>query len=158
MAGPVYHNRTHRCNAPDGIPVLVHVKLFRDTQAATVGDNVRRFVVTDDLGGTRLRSVHLTNTTESTSGTVLLQVANLSAGTLDLLTTRTSIDVGESSSYTAAVPHVVGTADAVFHGGTFPTNYMTRGDVLRFDMDAAGTGAKGLEALLEFGPAILDFS
>lgn len=158
MTAPGYHYRTHRCNGPDGIPVLVHVKIFPDNRVVTTGDDKRRFVVTDDLGGTRLRSAHFTTTTESTSGTILCQVANLSAGTLDLLSTRTSIDANESSSYTAATPHVVGTADAVFHGGTFPTNYITRGDILRFDVDAAGTNAKGLEALLEFGPPLLDFS
>jgi hypothetical protein len=140
------------------MPVLVHVKIFTDATAATTGDNARRFVVTDDLGGTRLRSAHFTVTSESTSGTLQLQVANLTAGTLDLLSTPTRIDAGETSSYTASTLHVVATADAVFNGGTFPTNYMTRGDVLRFDVDAAGTAAKGLEALLEFGPPILKLS
>ena len=158
MSGPVYHSRTHRCNAPDGIPVLVHLKIFDDATAATTGNDARRFVVTDDLGGTRLRSAHFSVSTESTSGTLQLQVANLSAGTLDLLSTPTRIDASETTSYTAATAHVVATADAVFHGGTFPTNYITRGDVLRIDVDAAGSGAKGLEALLEFGPPILDLT
>ena len=158
MSGPVYHARTHRANAPDGMPVLVHLKIFDDATAATTGDDARRFVVTDDLDGTRLRTAHFSVTTESTSGTLQLQVANLSAGTLDLLSTPTRIEVSDTTSYTAGTQHVVATADAVFHSGTFPTNYMTRGDVLRVDVDAAGTGALGLEALLEFGPPLLKLS
>lgn len=158
MAGPVYHARTHRCNAPDGMPVLVHLKIFDDTTAATTGNDAKRFVITDDLGGTRLRSAHFSVTSESTSGTLQLMVANLSAGTLDLLSTPTRINASETTSYTHGTQHVVATANAVFHGGTFPTNYITRGDVLRIDVDAAGTSAKGLEALLEFGPALLDLT
>ena len=152
---PTHGREAHRCNGPDPIPVLVHLKIFDDSTAASAGNDARRFVVTDDLGGTSLRSAHFTVTTESTSGTLQLQVANLTAGTLDLLSTPTRIDAGESSSYTHGTAHVIATADAAFGGGTFPTNYMTRGDVLRVDVDAAGTGAKGLEALLEFGPPIL---
>lgn len=158
MSGPVYHNRTHRANAPDGIPVLVHVKIFDDSTAATTGNDARRFVVTDDLGGTRLRSAHFSVTTPSTSGTLQLQVANLTAGTVDLLSTPTRIDASETTSYTAGTAHVIGTADLARALGTVPTNYMARGDVLRIDVDAAGTGAKGLEALLEFGPPILKLS
>ncbi len=155
MSGPVYHNRTHRANAPDGIPVLVHVKIFSDTTAASTGDDARRFVVTDDLGGTRLRSAHFSVTTPSTSGTIQLQVVNLTAGTVDLLSTPTRIDASETTSYTAGTQHVMGTANIVVGSSTVPTNYMARGDVLRIDVDAAGSGAKGLEALLEFGPPIL---
>ena len=52
-------------------------------------------------------------------------------------------------SYTAATPHVVNTT------GTPPINYISRGDVLRIDVDTAGSGAKGLEVLLEFGPNVI---
>lgn len=149
MAGPVYHARTHRCNAPDGMPVLVHLKIFDDATAATAGDDARRFVVTDDLGGTRLRSAHASVSTASSSGVVTVMVHNITTAT-DLLSTATTIDANETTSYTAATPHVVNAT------GTPPVNYITRGDVLRVDVDTAGTGAKGLEVLLEFGPAILD--
>lgn len=159
MAAPFYHARTHRANSPDGIPVLVHLKVFDDTTAAATGDDARRFVVTSDLGGTRLRSAHASVSTASTSGTVLMQVVNMTAGTVDLLSTRTEIDAGEFTSYTGTVQHVVNTGTIGFAGGgTFPTNYITQGDVLRIDVDAAGTGAKGLEALLEFGPPLLKIS
>ena len=60
---PAHGKEAHRCNGPDPIPVLVHLKIFTDITAVAAGDDARRFVVTDDLGGTRLRSVHATVTT-----------------------------------------------------------------------------------------------
>jgi hypothetical protein len=130
------------------MPVLVHLKIFSDTTAVATGNDARRFVVTDDLGGTRLRSAHATVTTVSSSGLVTVQVHNLT-NTDDLLSTVTTIDSGETNSYSAATPHVVNDT------GTPPINYITRGDVLRIDVDTAGTGAMGLEVLLEFGPNIV---
>lgn len=144
---PAHGKEAHRCNGPDAIPVLVHLKIFTDATTVAVGDDARRFVVTDDLGGTRLRSVHATVTTVGSSATIV-QVHNLT-NTDDLLSTRTTIDASETSSYTAATPHVVNAT------GTPPVNFITRGDVLRIDVDSAGTGAKGLEVLLEFGPNVV---
>jgi hypothetical protein len=147
---PAHGKEAHRCNGPDPIPVLVHLKIFTDTTAVTTGDDARRFVVTDDLGGTRLRSVHATVTTVG-SGTTTVQVHNLTNAD-DLLTTRTTIDASETNSYSAATPHVVNDS------GTPPTNYITRGDVLRIDVDTAGSGSKGLEVLLEFGPNVVNLT
>jgi hypothetical protein len=145
---PAHGKDAHRCNGPDPIPVLVHLKIFVDTDTVTTGDDKRRFVVTDDLGGTSLRSVHATITTVSSSGVVTVQIHNLT-NTDDLLTTKTTIDASETTSYSAATPHVVDDT------GTPPVNFITRGDVLRVDVDTAGTGAKGLEVLLEFGPRVV---
>ena len=144
---PAHGKEAHRCNGPDPIPVLVHLKIFTDTTAVTTGDDKRRFVVTDDLGGTRLRSVHATVTTVG-SGTTTVQVHNLTNAD-DVLSTRTTIDASETTSYTAAARHVVDDT------GTPPVNFITRGDVLRIDVDTAGGGAKGLEVLLEFGPRLV---
>lgn len=141
---PAHGKESHRCNGPDAIPVLVHLKVFADATAVATGDDARRFVVTDDLGGTFLRSAHATVTTTGSSGTTV-QIHNLTTAD-DLLSTATTIDSGDTSSYDAATQHVVDDS------GTPPVNYITRGDVLRVDVDAAGTGAKGLEVLLEFGP------
>lgn len=127
--------------------MLIHLRVFSDTEAVAVGNDARRFVVTDDLGGTFLRSAHATVTTVGSSATTVM-VHNLT-NTDDLLSTATTIDSGDSSSYDAATPHVID------QSGTPPVNYITRGDVLRIDVDAAGTGAKGLEVLLEFGPNLI---
>lgn len=147
MAGPGYHARVHRANGADAIPVLVHLKVFADDTAVSTGDDARRFVVPDDLGGTYLRSAHATvSTVGSTTTTVQIHsVTNAD----DLLSTTTTIDASETTSYTATTPHVVDDT------GTPQVNYITRGDVLRVDVDGAGTGAKGLEVLLEFGPQII---
>lgn len=145
---PVHGKNDHRANGPDPIPVLVHVKVFADDTVVTTGNDKRRFVVTDDLGATRIRSAHATVTTASSSGAVNVMVHNLT-NTDDLLTTATTIDANETTSYTAATPHVVDDT------GTPPVNLVQRGDVLRIDVDGAGTGAKGLEILLEFGPQLI---
>lgn len=141
---PVHGKDAHRCNGPDPIPVLVHLKVFSDTTAVAAGNDARRFVVTDDLGGTFLRSAHATVTTAGSSATTV-QIHNLT-NTDDLLTTVTTIDSGDTTSYDATTPHVVDDS------GDPQVNYITRGDVLRVDVDSAGTGAMGLEVLLEFGP------
>lgn len=144
---PAHGKDHHRCNGPDPIPVLVHLKVFADTTAVTTGNDARRFVVTDDLGGTFLRSAHATVTTVGSSATTVM-VHNLT-NTDDLLSTATTIDSGDTNSYDAATPHVVDDS------GDPQVNYITRGDILRIDVDTAGTGAKGLEVLLEFGPNLI---
>lgn len=127
--------------------MLIHLRVFDDFTAVASGNDARRFVVTDDLGGTFLRSAHATVTTVGSSVTTV-QVHNLTNAD-DLLTTVTDIDSGDTNSYAATDQHVVDTS------GTPAVNYCLRGDVLRIDVDAAGTGAKGLEMLLEFGPQIV---
>jgi hypothetical protein len=144
---PTHGKDHHRCNGPDPIPVLVHLKVFPDLEPVEAGDDARRFVVTDDLGGTYIRSVHAT-VTEAGSSVTTVQLHNLT-NTDDLLSTTTNIDSGDTNSYDAATQHVV------IQTGDPPINYITRGDVLRVDVDAAGTGAEGLEVLIEFGPDLI---
>lgn len=144
---PAHGKESHRCNGPDPIPVLVHVKIFSDITAVATGDDARRFVVTDDLGGTSLRSVHATVTTTGSSATTV-QIHNITTAD-DLLTVKTTIDSGDTNSYDAATQHEIDDT------GDPAINYITRGDVLRVDVDAAGTGAMGLEVLLEFGPNVV---
>lgn len=144
---PAHGKDAHRCNGPDPIPVLVHLKIFTDTTAVAAGNDARRFVITDDLGGTYLRSANATVTTVGSSATTV-QVHNLT-NTDDLLDTVITIDSGDTNSYDSATPHVVDDS------GDPQINYITRGDVLRIDVDSAGTGAMGLEVLLEFGPNLV---
>jgi hypothetical protein len=123
--------------------VLVHLKVFSDTDAAAAGNDAKRFTVTDDLGGTFLRSAHATLTTDASSATEI-QVHNITTGD-DLLATTTTIDTGSTTSYDSATPHVVDRT------GDPQVNFITRGDVLRVDV-ADGSDGMGLEVLLEFGP------
>lgn len=125
------------------MPVLVHLKVFQDGTAAATGQNAKRFVITDDLGGSYLRSIHATVTEAGTDDTEI-NLRNLTTS-LWLLNTVTTIDAGDTTSYTSATPHELDTFD-------YPPkpHYMSRGDVLRIDIDA-GSDATGLEVLLEFG-------
>ena len=144
---PAHGKDGHRCNGPDPIPVLIHLPIVSDTASVVAGDDARRYTTTDDLGGTFIRSVHATLTTSGSSATVI-QVHNITTGD-DLLATATTIDSGDTSSYPSATPHVVDDT------GDPQVNFVTRGDVFRVDVDSAGTGAKGLVVLLEFGPNIV---
>lgn len=144
---PTHGKDGHRANGPDPIPVLVHLKVCSDTTAVSTGNDQRRFVVTDDLGGTFLRTVHATVSTSGSSDTEV-QIHNLTTGD-DLLSTVTTIDSGDTTSYSSASPHEIDET------GDPQVNYITRGDVLRVDVDAAGSGAMGLEVLLEFGPNMI---
>lgn len=144
---PAGANSRYRANGPDPIHVLVHLRVFSDATVVSAGNDKRRFVVTDDLGGTFLRSAHATVSTAGSSATTV-QVHNLTTAD-DLLSTVTTIDSGDTTSYDATTPHVVDDS------GDPQVNYITRGDVLRVDVDSAGTGAKGLEVLLEFGPHVV---
>lgn len=138
----VRHGEDHRCNGPNPIPVRIHlpIPLF------SVGDNKRRFVVDDDLGGTYLRAVHAkVHTVGSTTTTI--QVHNVTRS-IDVLLVKTTIDASETTSFTAAVDHKMDTS------GTPAKNYCALGDVLRVDIDGKGTGANGLEVTLDFGPQI----
>lgn len=107
--------------------------------ALTTGDGKQWFVVPETLNGRKLRGV-LTSLTvaQSSSGGVQMQIANVTQG-WDILSTRPIIDANEwnSSTGTAAVVDTASSHDV-----------LTTGDRLRFDIDTAGTGAKGLQALL----------
>ena len=134
---PTHGKEAHRCNGPDPIPVLIHLPM--PTAA-------RKFVITDDLGGTFLRSVHATVSTAGSTATTV-DVENVTNAD-PLLTTAVTIDATETTSYTAAVPHVMDTS------GSPPLNYCLRGDVLEVTA-TKGTGAADLTVLLEFGPRVV---
>jgi hypothetical protein len=77
--------------------------------------------------------------TVSSSGSPSVAIYNLTQ-TADMLTTNITIDANEYTSYTATTPPVID-----------PNNDdVATGDILRIDVDAAGTGTKGLGVLLTF--------
>ena len=77
--------------------------------------------------------------TVSSSGTPTIQIYNVSQ-TVDMLSTRITIDANEKTSWTAATPPVIDGAN----------NLVYTGEELRIDVDVAGTGAKGLTVILVF--------
>jgi hypothetical protein len=151
MTGPIYHGWTHRPsilggtdpNTPLG---YYEIKVFADANAldgnlpdtATVvstGDGKFVFAIPQDLDATEL--VHAAGFV-TTAGAVTVQIRNVTQA-LDFLSTKITIDTGETTSYTAATAPVI-TADQP----------VATGDLIAVDVDAADGAAKGLGVILMF--------
>lgn len=142
---PDFHSRVHRANSSDPIPVLLHKKVFADTVSVALVGGEFYLTITDDLGGTYLRSAHAALTTAG-AGDLEVQVHNVTEA-VDMLSAVVTVDAGDTNSYGSAAPHEVDIT------GTPPNNRVSRGDQIRIDIDtASGTG---LEMLLEFGPQLV---
>lgn len=108
--------------------------------ALTVGDGKGWFVVPPQLNGMNLIDADAALVgAVSTSGVPTIQIAN-ATDAVDMLSTKITIDANEPTSYTAATPSVVNTSN----------DDVATGDILRVDIDVAGTGAKGLVVILTF--------
>lgn len=107
--------------------------------AATTGDGKAFWFVPFELDGCDLVSVSMGVTTVSSSGIPTVQIANVSQSA-DMLSTKLTVDASENHSKTAATPAVIDTGndDVLF------------GDLLRFDIDVAGTGCKGICVTMGF--------
>lgn len=119
--------------------VALQVIVLGVTQAVTTGDDAIEFGISDDMNGLRLVDADAMVTTVSSSGTPTVQLHNKTAG-VDMLSTRITIDANEFTSYTAATPPVIDTANAG----------VSTGDRIRVDIDVAGTGTKGLIVFVAF--------
>lgn len=120
---------------------VYHIKVFADNKAVVIGDGAFIFAVPLDMDGLSLVGVELDVTTVSSSGIVQAQIRDITQTNLDLLTTRVQVDASEFHSKDAATLPVV-----------LATNVLARGDRIAIDVDAAGTGAKGLGTALTFAP------
>lgn len=108
--------------------------------AITTGDGKAYYRVPSTLNGLDLISVAGALTTVSSSGIPTVQIANVTDG-VDMLSTKLTIDASETDSSTAATAAVIDTTK----------DDVATGDMLRFDIDVAGTGAKGLMVEMQFG-------
>lgn len=107
--------------------------------AITTGDGKAYWRVPSALNGMNLISVAAAVTTVSSSGIPTVQIANVTDA-VDMLSTKLTIDASETDSSTAAAAAVIdATKDDV-----------ATGDMLRIDIDVAGTGAKGLMVEMQF--------
>ncbi len=113
----------------------VYIQVLEKDTALTVADDKFRFTVPAEFDGMILIDADAFVDTASTSGLPTFQIHNLTDG-VDILSTEReiTIDENEKNSFTAATQPVIDTANDDLAGG----------DVLRFDCDVAGTGAKGL--------------
>jgi len=107
----------------------------------TIGDGKVFWVCPETYNNHTISSFHTAVTQSSSSGVPTTQFANVTLG-LDILSTKATIDVSETTSYTAAVQPVINESN----------NTITTGDLLRVDVDVAGTGTKGLIALFTLTP------
>lgn len=97
-----------------------------------------------EMNGMVLYAVGAGVSNPSSSGPVTVNIRRVRAGVgADMLTTPITIDANEYDSSTAAVAAVINAANAA----------VQTGDMLHFDVDAAGSGALGLVVSFSFEPA-----
>lgn len=107
--------------------------------AITTGDGKAFYRISSALNGMNLVAVAAALTTVSSSGIPTVQIANVTDG-VDMLSTKLTIDASETDSSTAATAAVIDTAH----------DDVATADMLRIDIDVAGTGAKGLIVQMQF--------
>lgn len=107
--------------------------------ALTTGDGKAYFRVPSTLNGMNLISVAAAVTTVSSSGIPTVQISN-ATDAVDMLSTKLTIDASETDSSTAATAAVIDAAH----------DDVATGDMLRIDIDVAGTGTKGLIVEMQF--------
>jgi fibronectin type 3 domain-containing protein len=107
-----------------------------------VGDGAGnyRLFIPSELNGMNLVSAHAACVTAGTTGTMDVQIHNVTQAA-DMLSTKITIDSTEKTSYTAATAPVIDGAN----------DDVATGDELRIDVDAVHTTpAKGLSVILGF--------
>ena len=126
---------------------IVGITVFEGTVALATGDGKQYFRVPTKLNGWDLIAVAASVLAESTLGTPTIQVARgrqASAGAahsfVDMLSTLITIDANEFDSKDAATAAVINTSN----------NDVATGDLIRIDIDVAGTAATGLFVNLSF--------
>ncbi len=129
----------------DGTPSISAIRVIQIQvtdpagDALTTGDGKAYFRVNSQLNGYNLSGVAAAVTTVSSSGIPTIQIANVT-DTVDMLSTKLTIDASETDSSTAATAAVIDTSK----------DDVATADMLRIDVDVAGTGTKGLIVELTF--------
>jgi hypothetical protein len=118
---------------------VIEIKVIDDSTSLTTGDGKIVFCIPLELNGMNFVNAQAFVSTASSSGAPTIQIRNVT-GSVDLLTTKITIDANEYTSYTAATPSVI---DTDYDG-------MVTGDIIAIDVDVAGTGTKGLGVILSF--------
>ncbi len=124
---------------------LIYLKVFWHDEAVQTGNGKLYFTVPAYLNGGVISDFDIAVIGASSSGLVTVQMANCganpaAAGT-DILSTRATIDVGEFNSMNAATQPVISSPN------------LATGDVLRIDVDVAGTGTLGLDVFFRVDKA-----
>lgn len=117
-------------------PVIWKAQAYSDS--LNPGDGLDYLAIPPELDGYNLVNAQARLVTVGTS-TTTIQIANVTQAA-DMLSTRITLDANEVSSGTAAVPRVIDLAN----------DDVAAYDLLRVDVDGAGSGAKGLIVFLTF--------
>lgn len=131
---------SRRGTAGEDAAYVVSIQVTDPNGAAiTTGDGKAYFRCPAEISGYNLTRVAAHVTTVSTSGTPTIQIHNVTQAA-DMLSTRITIDANEKDSKDATTPAVIDTSN----------DDVATGDELRFDVDVAGTGTKGLIVEMKF--------
>lgn len=115
-------------------PTIVHVPVFGPATDSATGDGKAMFEVPEELNGMDITAVGAYVFTAGTTNTTDIQIRNVT-DSVDILSTKITIDSTEKSSRTGATPAVI---DAT-------KDDIVTGDLLAIDVDAVSTtAAKGL--------------
>lgn len=118
----------------------VVIQVVAGPVSLTTGDGKFYFTIPEDLNGANLVGVHARVVTAGTTGTTDIQIANVT-DSVDMLSTKLTIDSAETGSDTAATSAVIDTTK----------DDVATNDLLRIDIDAISTTApKGLVLRLRF--------
>lgn len=121
-------------------PTVVGIQVVDSGTNTATGDGKAFFRVPAELNGMNLTGVAASVYTAGTTGTTDIQIRNKTQAA-DMLTTKLTIDSGETDSSTAATAAVIDTAN----------DDVATGDVLAIDVDAVSTTpANGLYIELRF--------
>ena len=118
---------------------IIMIPVIDNATALTTGDGKWIFPIPQELNGMFLIAAHAYVDTVSSSGTPTIQIRNVT-DSVDMLSTRITIDASEFTSYTAATAPVIDTNN----------NQVATADRIAIDVDVAGTGTKGLQVILTF--------
>ncbi len=119
----------------------IGVTVINYTTDCSTGDGKFYFHVPAEMNGMNLVEVHGENITAGTTGTMDVQVRNVTQAGVNMLSTALTIDSGETGSDTAVAPAVIDAAN----------DDVATNDVIAIDVDAVHTtAAKGLLMTLGF--------
>lgn len=123
-----------------GLKRYIEIEVFTPTSDWSAGDGKKYIHIPTDLNGMNLSEVHALAITAGTTSVSTIQIHNLTDAA-DMLSTRLTIDSGETGSNTAATPAVINTA----------TDDIATNDVIRIDIDTISTTPpRGLVLTLGF--------
>ncbi len=118
----------------------LQVDAFGVATSVATGDGKAWFMIPASYASVTLIEAAATlGSAFSSSGLPTIQLNNMSSGN-DILSTPLTIDLNEQTSFTATTPYLINTAEATIAGG----------NLVRVDVDVAGTGTKGLSVAIVY--------